>query len=267
VGEPPLGEQDEGSPPGDQQSDVAKATDDLVGGLLLAAESTGAQLSPTETEALFRVFSDSDAGMVARIADRCRYGLQRLLGADGSDEGWLQVDGVALPTSWAESYQRLSDLDDPPIAFAVLEDLLDTSQVAPRSSSAPPGWHPDPAHPGYLLWWDGIRWTDQRMPAPAPRYWQAPLPQTTNGYAIAALVLGIIWIYGIGAILALVFGYKARREIDESGGRQGGRGMAVAGIVLGWVGIAGLVIIVVAIALVALLGSNDSSTSGMLALG
>ncbi|MBM3659052.1 MAG: DUF4190 domain-containing protein [Actinobacteria bacterium] len=39
----------------------------------------------------------------------------------------------------------------------------------------------------------------------------------------------------IGPILALVFGYKARRQIDESNGMQTGRGMATAGIVLGWV--------------------------------
>jgi hypothetical protein len=63
----------------------------------------------------------------------------------------------------------------------------------------------------------------------------------TNGFAIAALVLGIIWIYGIGSILALIFGYKAKGEIDRSAGMQTGRGMAIAGIVLGWVGVAGTI--------------------------
>ncbi len=42
-------------------------------------------------------------------------------------------------------------------------------------------------------------------------------------------------LFLIGPILALVFGYMARNEIDRSGGLQGGRGLAVAGIVLGWV--------------------------------
>ena len=55
--------------------------------------------------------------------------------------------------------------------------------------------------------------------------------------AIASLVLGIVWVYGIGAILALVFGYMAKSQIDASGGTQQGRGMAIAGIVLGWIGI------------------------------
>ena len=61
--------------------------------------------------------------------------------------------------------------------------------------------------------------------------------------AVASLVLGILWIYWIGSILALVFGYIARSQIRQRG--EGGSGMAVAGIVLGWVGlgILGLVII------------------------
>ena len=79
---------------------------------------------------------------------------------------------------------------------------------------------------------------------------QAPLPasppfappsfvqQKANGLAIASLVLGIVWIYGIGSILALIFGYRAKAQIDRSDGRESGRGMAVAGIVLGWIGVA-----------------------------
>ena len=35
--------------------------------------------------------------------------------------------------------------------------------------------------------------------------------------AIASLVLGILWIYGLGAILALVFGYMAKKQIRERG--------------------------------------------------
>ena len=59
----------------------------------------------------------------------------------------------------------------------------------------------------------------------------------TNGMAVASLVLGIVWIYGIGSILALVFGYVGRNQIDQSGGVEAGRGLATAGIVLGWIGV------------------------------
>jgi len=68
-----------------------------------------------------------------------------------------------------------------------------------------------------------------------------PPVQGTSGEAIAALVLGICGLCVLpllGPVLALVFGYRARAEVDRSRGRTGGRGMAVAGIVLGWVGLA-----------------------------
>jgi hypothetical protein len=84
---------------------------------------------------------------------------------------------------------------------------------------------------------------------PGGPYQQYPPPyqQSTNGFAIASMVLGILWLYGVGAILALVFGYIARKQIRESGGRQKGGGMAVAGIVLGWIGSASLLIIVIVV--------------------
>ena len=66
-----------------------------------------------------------------------------------------------------------------------------------------------------------------------------------NGMAIASMVLGIVWVYWIGSILALVFGYVAKKQIKQRGGQ--GSGMATAGIALGWVGI-GLMIIFIIIA-------------------
>ena len=61
------------------------------------------------------------------------------------------------------------------------------------------------------------------------------IARPTNGLAIAALVLGIVWVYWIGSILALIFGLMARKQIRETG--ASGEGMAIAGIVLGIVGI------------------------------
>jgi hypothetical protein len=79
-------------------------------------------------------------------------------------------------------------------------------------------------------------------PSPPPYRYES---ESTNGLAIASLVLGIVWIYGLGSILALVFGYIAKGQIDDGGGRQGGRGMAIAGIVLGWIGVAGIVLFLI----------------------
>jgi uncharacterized membrane protein len=75
-------------------------------------------------------------------------------------------------------------------------------------------------------------------------------PPSTNGFSIASLVLGIVWVFGLGAILAVIFGFVARKQIGESGGRQGGSGMALAGIILGFVGIAGLILWIVFVAVV-----------------
>jgi hypothetical protein len=72
----------------------------------------------------------------------------------------------------------------------------------------------------------------------APSAAFTPPPQT-NGMAVASMVLGIVWLVGVGSVLALVFGYKAKGQIGQSGER--GEGMATAGIVLGWVGIAGAI--------------------------
>jgi hypothetical protein len=68
----------------------------------------------------------------------------------------------------------------------------------------------------------------------------------TNGFAIASLVLGVLGLLTVGllSVLALVLGYAGRREIDRSGGAQSGRGLALAGITLGWVGVALFAIVV-----------------------
>ena len=85
------------------------------------------------------------------------------------------------------------------------------------------------------------------------RYGIGPAQQTrTNGLAIASMVLGILWMYWIGSILAVVFGHRAISQIDHSAGLEGGRGMATAGLVLGYIGVVTAVIFfVVAIVTVA----------------
>jgi hypothetical protein len=92
---------------------------------------------------------------------------------------------------------------------------------------------------------------DHRLRArpPVPGYAQPPVPgyapPATSGLAIASLVLGILWLYWVGSVLALVFGYMARQQIDRAQGAQGGRGLATAGIVLGWIGIGFLALFMV----------------------
>jgi hypothetical protein len=70
---------------------------------------------------------------------------------------------------------------------------------------------------------------------------------TTSGFAVASLVLGLFgWCAFIPSILAVVFGNVALDRIATSNGRQQGRGLAIAGIVLGWIGIGLLAILAAA---------------------
>lgn len=81
-------------------------------------------------------------------------------------------------------------------------------------------------------------------PATPSGAWSAapPVQQRTNGFAVASLVLGILFCGLVTAILSVIFGNVALGQIERSNGGQKGRGLAIAGIVLGWVGIVLLVI-------------------------
>lgn len=78
-----------------------------------------------------------------------------------------------------------------------------------------------------------------------------PIAQETNNKALWSLVMGIIGIFIFPVIFnvpAIILGYIAKNEISRSGGREAGRGMALAGIILGWVGLfLGIIWVVVAI--------------------
>ena len=63
----------------------------------------------------------------------------------------------------------------------------------------------------------------------------------TSAMAVASLtssIAGFFMFFFIGQILGIVFGYKARKEIKNSTGAVQGENLATAGIIVGWVGIA-----------------------------
>ena len=72
-------------------------------------------------------------------------------------------------------------------------------------------------------------------PPPPPPAYAASVQ--TSGMAIASLVMGIAgWtvLPILGSILAIVFGYAGRNEIRRRPDELTGEGLAVAGLVLGW---------------------------------
>ncbi|MGD0650119.1 MAG: DUF4190 domain-containing protein [Verrucomicrobiia bacterium] len=79
------------------------------------------------------------------------------------------------------------------------------------------------------------------QPSPVPPAPPAIAPSKRSGLAIASLVLGILGLTCIvpviGAILALIFGIVALNRISKSGSQITGQGQAVAGLVIGAVGL------------------------------
>ena len=89
---------------------------------------------------------------------------------------------------------------------------------------------------------------DPAVPAdfapPAPALPPLPLASRTSAKAIGSLVCGIFWVCGLGSIAALLLGYLALKEIRRNPLQIVGKGMAIAGIILGWVGVAGLAFVI-----------------------
>lgn len=79
--------------------------------------------------------------------------------------------------------------------------------------------------------------------------WQNPT--RTAGLAIGALVLGILSVLscgglGLGAIAAIICGHMALASIRKAHGALGGRGLAVTGLVMGYLSVALVVVAVLA---------------------
>lgn len=76
----------------------------------------------------------------------------------------------------------------------------------------------------------------------------APAPTSTA--AILSLVFGILAWVGlplIGSVIAIISGSMARAEIRNSGGAVQGDGLAITGLILGWVQLALILLVVLMI--------------------
>ncbi|MCR2826553.1 DUF4190 domain-containing protein [Microbacterium sp. zg.Y909] len=112
-------------------------------------------------------------------------------------------------------------------------------------------------------------------PAPPAPYGQAPYGQApyagaygyaqpkTNLLAILSLVSSILGIIGIlpivGSIAGAILGHLALRQIPKSG--EKGRGMALAGTIVGWVGIGLVVLLIVLFAVIWIVGVGSLSST------
>ncbi len=128
------------------------------------------------------------------------------------------------------------------VADRAVSEAVSTSyrQQESGAATAPAGWYPSPGVAEEERYWDGARWTDytrstgpsQTEPAPA----RAAAPRT-NSKAVLSLVLALAWLGGLGSVLGIVVGLRARQEIRLSSGAQIGSGLATAGVAVGVVGL------------------------------
>lgn len=125
-------------------------------------------------------------------------------------------------------------------------------------------------------WWqasDGNWYPPEQQPGVAPGGYGAPAgygygyatvaPQTTNGMAIASLVLSLLsFACAITWILGIVFGHIALGQINRTG--EGGRGLAIAGLVIGYLWLIGIVAFIAVVVLAADDSNIDFNFEGLL---
>ena len=125
------------------------------------------------------------------------------------------------------------------LRVAGMEGRLDTDELEERIESA------------YASRWcsELEALTLDVTPPPARLHPLAPVfvrpSRRPNGLAIASVVVGVLWMWWLGSVAAVVMGHIALRQIDRSGGTQIGRGAAVAGLAVGYFALTVLLAIIV----------------------
>ncbi|WP_279101812.1 DUF4190 domain-containing protein [Gordonia bronchialis] len=180
------------------------------------------------------------------------------------------------PTELSPTYQNPSDPYGAAPGYAQTPDPYLTKDPygsnPPLPPVAPPG--SDPSYgPGYSTPY-GAGYTPypqygaaSQYPYGASPYGYPPVAQS-NGHATTALVCGIVSLVSVfvlscfslpvsgpTGIVALVMGFKARCEIEDSVGTQTGGGNALAGLITGGIGLLLSVILTVLIIVLFAAGS------------
>lgn len=122
--------------------------------------------------------------------------------------------------------------------------------------------------------WDDVRFcpkcgTEMGSPLPDSPVYRGPLPAgfvpPTSGKAIGSLICGIFFLFLPASLAAIVLGHLSHAEIRKSAGRLKGQGLATAGLILGYMGVAAIpIMLIIAIAnlLPSKLAANEASARG-----
>lgn len=100
-------------------------------------------------------------------------------------------------------------------------------------------------------------WEPERAAAGTATWEPGAATTRTNSKAVVSLVLSLLWVFGLASVVAVVLGVMARREI-RSRPDEGGEGFATAGIVIGVIGIAGGLLMFLAVLFFFVFGAGMS---------
>jgi MFS family permease len=132
---------------------------------------------------------------------------------------------------------------------------------APGEYPAPPGAYPAPpgGPAGYPVG-DQTGYPQPGYPAGYPGYGYGAPPAKTNSLAITSLVLALCGLLcaGLTAPVGAILGHVARRQIRERG--EQGAGLALAGIIVGWI-LTGLLVVYIVAAIIFIVAAQDGGTT------
>lgn len=100
------------------------------------------------------------------------------------------------------------------------------------------------------MWrWDGQQWVPAYAPSPVSG-------SVHDGLAIGSLVLSVLWLVGLGSVAGVVLGHVSRSKAAREGRQKSG--VALAGLIVGYVGVAFMVIgILAAVAIPVFLNQRE----------
>jgi hypothetical protein len=141
----------------------------------------------------------------------------------------------------------------------IVSEVADPTPTGTEESKAAPGWYADPAGRPGCRYFDGKAWTDHydnRAHPPSPRQPQSHPPRVPNAVAkgsnpkaVKSLVFSLLGLFPfvvVGGIAGIVSGKMALGEIRRTG--QGGRDLAIFGILIGVAGAIFWIMVIIAAA-------------------
>jgi hypothetical protein len=102
------------------------------------------------------------------------------------------------------------------------------------------GWYPDPEHGGQDRWWDGTGWTDTRR-ATGDAATPAAMPVVRNNMALIGFILSVsgfilpLVINSFAGGIVSIIGLRRSQHLAGTGILSNGRGLSIAGILIGFI--------------------------------